>query len=189
MNTRKYQQLFRATLYAIPMLFLFSCSIHQNPRLDTVDAKVDINTYSGKWYEIASFPNSFQKGCHCTTAEYSKNPKQRFIGIVNSCRKDSVTGKLSVARGKAFVVPNSNNTKFKVQFFWPFRGNYWILALGDPKKKYEYALIGNPSRKYLWILSRTPTMSKQKMKAIEKIARSKLFDVSKLRLTDQSCQQ
>ncbi|MCJ7564569.1 MAG: lipocalin family protein, partial [Candidatus Aminicenantes bacterium] len=23
----------------------------------------------GKWYEIAAFPQRFEKGCHCTAAE------------------------------------------------------------------------------------------------------------------------
>ena len=37
--------------------------------LETVD-KVDVQRYMGRWYEIASFPQSFQKGCSCTVAEY-----------------------------------------------------------------------------------------------------------------------
>ncbi|MDP2209995.1 MAG: lipocalin family protein [Bacteroidota bacterium] len=29
---------------------------------------MDLNKYIGKWYEIASFHQSYQKGCNCTTA-------------------------------------------------------------------------------------------------------------------------
>ena len=36
--------------------------------LETVKS-VELSRYMGKWYEIASFPNRFQKGCNCTTAE------------------------------------------------------------------------------------------------------------------------
>jgi apolipoprotein D and lipocalin family protein len=45
----------------------------------------------------------------------------------------------------------------KVQFFWPFRGDYIIIDLDE--KEYQYAVVGHPSRDYLWILSRTPQMN------------------------------
>ena len=31
---------------------------------------------------------------------------------------------LDKAEGKAFVVEGSGNSKLRVQFFWPFRGDY-----------------------------------------------------------------
>ena len=46
--------------------------------LETVP-NVDIKKYSGKWYEIASFPNRFQKDCNCTTAEYTYTDKGYVI--------------------------------------------------------------------------------------------------------------
>ena len=36
---------------------------------------VDLKKYAGKWYEIASFPQRFQKGCNFTTAEYTLTGK------------------------------------------------------------------------------------------------------------------
>ena len=47
------------------------------------------------------------------------------------------------------------NAKLQVQFFWPFRGDYWVIELDDD---YQYAVVGHPDRSYLWILSRTPQM-------------------------------
>ena len=38
--------------------------------LEVVD-RVDLNRYLGKWYEIASYPAWFQKGCTASTAEYT----------------------------------------------------------------------------------------------------------------------
>lgn len=55
---------------------------------------VDLNKYSGKWYEIASYPQRFQKGCHCTTAEYTLSDKS-YVIVENRCNKDSVNGKQS----------------------------------------------------------------------------------------------
>src|SRR3972149_6276372 len=77
---------------------------------------VDLKKYSGKWYEIASYPQRFQKGCNCTTAEYTLSKKD-FVIVENRCNKDSVNGKQSYIKGKAFVVKNSGNAKLLVQFF------------------------------------------------------------------------
>lgn len=115
---------------------------------------VDLNKYTGKWYEIASFPQRFQKGCHNTTATYSMSD-EGYVIVENRCNKDSVKGPESYIKGKAFIVPNTGNAQLKVQFFWPFRGKYWIIDLADD---YSYAVVGHPNKKYLWILSRDNTM-------------------------------
>jgi apolipoprotein D and lipocalin family protein len=144
---------------------------------------VDLERYMGKWYEISSFPQSFQKGCHCTVAEYSMTDKGD-VRVVNTCRKDAADGKVKTANGKAFVVAGSGNAKLRVQFFWPFRGDYWIIDLAAD---YTYAVVGEPSRKYLWILCRTPQMDETLYREIVDRAAGKGFDVSKLVRTDQSC--
>lgn len=152
------------------------------PPLETVP-QVDLGKYMGKWYEIASFPQRFQKGCHCTTAEYAMTDKG-YVSVLNICRKDSPEGKISRARGKAFVVKGSGNAKLKVQFFWPFRGDYWIIDLAAD---YSHAVVGDPSRNYLWILSRSPRMEADLYDEIADRCARKGFDVGRLRKTDQSC--
>ncbi len=137
----------------------------------------------GTWYEIAAFPQSFEKGCHCTMAEYSMTDKG-YVRVVNTCRKDSIAGKVKVAKGKAFVVEGSRNAKLRVQFFWPFRGDYWIIDLA---RDYAYAVVGDPSRKYLWILCRMPQMDEALYREIVDRAAGKGFDVSRLVRTDQAC--
>ena len=142
---------------------------------------VDLKKYAGKWYEIASFPQLFQKGCNCTTAEYTLTDKG-YVTIENRCNKDSINGKQSYIKGKAFVVENSGNAKLKVQFFWPFKGKYWIIELADD---YSYAVIGHPNKKYLWILSRTPRMDGMLYQQIISRTKEKGFDVSKIKITPQ----
>ncbi|MCE1189045.1 MAG: lipocalin family protein [Ignavibacteria bacterium] len=162
--------------------FLAACSGTYAP-LTTVE-KVDLQKYLGKWYEIASIPNSFQKGCNCTTAEYTI--EDDFIRVINSCRKDSVTGALDKARGKAFVVEGSGNSRLLVQFFWPFKGHYYIIDLASD---YSYAVVGSPSRKYLWILSRSPRIAPEIYNTICKNAEAKGFNISLLRKTIQDCNE
>ncbi len=49
------------------------------PPVETVK-EVDLARYMGKWFEIAAFPQRFQKGCHCTTAEYELTAKGTVQG-------------------------------------------------------------------------------------------------------------
>ena len=46
--------------------------------LEVVD-NVDLDRYLGTWYEIASYPAWFQKGCTGSTAEYSLLPDGRIL--------------------------------------------------------------------------------------------------------------
>jgi apolipoprotein D and lipocalin family protein len=142
---------------------------------------VDLKKYCGKWYEIASFPQPFQKGCHCTTAEYTLTDKD-YVIVENRCNKDSVTGKQSYIKGKAFIEKNTGNAKLLVQFFWPFKGKYWIIDLADD---YSYAVVGHPNRNYLWILSREPKMKEEIYLQILSRIKDKGFDLSKIKKTEQ----
>ncbi len=165
-------------------LVVSSCSRSYAP-LATVP-EVDLNRYMGKWYEIASIPQRFSKGCHCTTAEYKLNAADGYVEVYNSCNKNSPTGKLSDVKGKAYPVEGSNNSKLKVQFFWPFTGDYWILELDND---YQHVVVGSPDRETLWILSRKPTLDKEIYNSLVQSAKAKGFPVKRLQLMDQSCNE
>ena len=149
------------------------------PVLDVVP-RVEIDRYVGKWYEIASIPVSQQEGCSCTVAEYSVI-EEGVLRVVNTCKKE---GETDQAEGKAFVVPNSNNAKLRVQFFWPFRGDYWVLELDDD---YRWAVVGVPSRKYVWVLSRSPLIDEETLKLLLERIAAKGFDVAKIQRTVHNC--
>jgi len=142
---------------------------------------VDLNRYLGTWYEIASFPAWFQRGCTGSTAEYALLPDGR-IRVINRCFKNSLDGPLKESTGTAEVVDAANNAKLKVWFFWPFKGDYWIIDL-DPD--YRWAVVGVPSRKYLWILSRTPTLAEAVYQGILGRLVDQGYDPAKLNLTPQ----
>jgi len=142
------------------------------PPLETVP-HVDLRRYAGRWYEVASFPQRFQKGCVDSRADY-RLLDDGDIEVVNSCLKE---GTLDIARGKAWVADGKTQAKLKVSFFWPFRGDYWIIELG---KDYEYAVVSAPSRKYLWILAREPRMDADLYAAVLGRLKERGFDVQRL---------
>jgi len=174
----------RAIIYnkyvLMPILLLIFSGCGQYKPLATVKS-VDLARYAGKWYEIASFPQRFQKGCTCTVAEYTPTT-EGYIEVFNSCRKDSVTGRLSKAKGKAFIEKSSGNAKLEVQFFWPFRGKYWIIDLAED---YSYAVVGHPNRDYLWILSRSSHMTDSLYHGILLRVSAIEFDTLRLQKTKQ----
>lgn len=161
-------------------ILLMMMNLNYSQELQAVDS-VDLMRYAGKWYEIASFPQRFQKDCHCTTAEYRLSGKG-YVTVVNRCRKGSVDGKEVSIEGKAFVEKGSRNSKLNVQFFWPFKAKYWIIDLAPD---YSYAVVSHPNRKYLWILSRNPKMSAHIYFDILARLKKKGLEVSQLKLTEQ----
>lgn len=149
--------------------------------LQTV-GRVNLERYTGTWYEIASFPQSFQKGCTGTTATYSLLENGE-IEVFNRCYLNVLGGKEKSATGRARVVDTKTNSKLEVSFFRPFWGDYWIVDLGP---NYEFAVVGHPSRDYLWILSRTPHMSDLVYAGILGRLRQQHYDVERLNKTIQA---
>jgi len=150
------------------------------PPLRTVES-VDFGRYVGTWYEIASFPHRFQEGCVASMAIYALRSDGQ-IAVENRCREGSFDGRERSVRGRAWVVDPATTAKLKVSFFWPFRGDYWIIDL-DPD--YQYAVVGHPSREYLWILSRTRRMDEAVFQSILKRLQDQGYDTARLRRTPQ----
>jgi apolipoprotein D and lipocalin family protein len=151
-----------------------------NEPLATV-RQVDLTRYAGTWYEIARYPNRFQKKCDSDTKAMYMLRDDGTVGVLNSCRKSN--GTITSNRGTAKVVDSATNAKLKVTFFWPFSGDYWIL---DLTPDYSYAVVGEPRRKYLWILSRTPQMDEATYREITERIRFLGYDPARLMKTKQS---
>lgn len=174
--------LFNSKLVVIvPLLVIAVLVLHSrsqaasgHPPLTTVP-QVDLQRYMGVWYEVARIPHRFQEGCVASSATYSLLPDGE-VRVINRCR-DERSGEVREATGRAWVVDPSSNARLKVSFFWPFRGDYWIIDLGE---RYEYAVVGAPNREYLWILARSPQMDQLVYDGILERARQKGFDTSRL---------
>jgi apolipoprotein D and lipocalin family protein len=161
------------------LLALASAAVFaEAPPVQTVPA-VDLARYAGKWYEIAAFPMFFQRRCvGDTTAEYALRP-DGDISVRNRCRTEDG---FDEATARAWAVEGGGNARLKVQFFWPFRADYWVIGLDA---QYRWAVVGNPERKYLWILSRTPQLPRVELDAALESARAQGFDLAQLRYTKQ----
>jgi len=146
---------------------------------------VDLNRYAGDWYEIARFPNRFQRQClGDVRASYARRADGR-VDVVNRCR--TAEGPIE-ARGVARVIDERTSARLQVRFapawlsWLPVWGDYWIIGLAPD---YSWAVVGDPGRNYLWILARTPRLEPDAVAAARQAAHTNGFDVERLVQTPQ----
>ncbi|MFG6431769.1 lipocalin family protein [Roseateles sp. LYH14W] len=173
------QHLTRLLLLAAAALGAAPPAVAESPPLPTV-ASVDLARYAGAWYEIALLPNRFQKQCVADTQARYRLDGER-VEVFNRCRM--ADGRVDDIKGHAKVVDGSGNAKLRVTFFWPFYGDYWVLAL-DPD--YRQVLVGAPNRKYAWVLARTPQLDDSALEALLDRAAALGFEKTSFKRTPQT---
>jgi apolipoprotein D and lipocalin family protein len=168
--------------------FLFSkevASQENNASALKAIESLDVTRYLGNWYEIAKFPNWFQKKCKTDTkANYSfKNDGN--LAVFNQCRLEN--GQISEAIGTAKQIGDARSAKLRVRFApeWlsliPFVwGDYWVI---DIDTTYQLVAISEPKREYLWILSRAPEPDDKQLNDLLLRLSANGFDLSKLERT------
>ncbi len=115
--------------------------------------QVDLTKYAGTWYEIARNPIIVEPVCACARQVLTPTTDGR-VSVYNSCDKYQVGGKLSEIRGTA-IPKDATNAKLSVDFGFPWKGDYWIIALDE---SYRYAVVTDRFGYSLYILSQTPSL-------------------------------
>mmetsp|Transcript_21670 Transcript_21670/g.88392 ORF Transcript_21670/g.88392 Transcript_21670/m.88392 type:complete len:124 (-) Transcript_21670:1857-2228(-) len=90
---------------------------------------VDLEKFSGMWYECGKYPNPFQaKDGEYGTATYALNDD----GTMHAIYVEFVRGRKKTANAKLWAPDKEESTsKLRISFLWPFSMNYWIIQLGD----------------------------------------------------------
>jgi len=169
--------------YTVPVLLLAAffaagCATSPSLRTDNIPAvkNVDLQKYSGKWYEIARLPVSFEKGLYGVTAVYEIIGANK-IRVTNSGYREK-DRKFKSVIGRAYVPDQSQTGRLKVSFFRPFYGDYKIILLDE--ENYSYAVVTSKTKNYLWILSRAPEMDDALFGELSGFAAANGFDTEKL---------
>jgi len=151
--------------------------------------RVDLTRYVGQWFEVARYPNRFQRNCSGdVVVAYTLRDDGR-ITVDNRCRR--ADGSVDRALGLAkLATDEGSNAKLKVRFapealsFLPFVwADYWVLEVADD---YSHAIVGTPDRKYLWLLARAPTVPEDLYARLVASATAKGFDAARLQRTSNS---
>ena len=172
-------------LGALALTFTASAQEHGNASastpLETIPT-LDVARYMGNWYEIAKYPNWFQRKCAKDTRADYRLAEAGQVSVTNRCR--TADGETIEAMGLARQIGPVTSPKLQVRFapawlsFLPFVwGNYWVIDLDET---YQLAAISEPGRDYLWILARTPTVDAGAYDALLARLAARGFDLKRL---------
>ena len=142
----------------------------------------NIESYLGKWYEIARLDHKFERNLSNVSATYAVNDSGQ-ITVVNRGYKVK-TGEWKSIRGVARPIGNENTGSLKVSFFGPFYGGYHIIDLD--RQNYNYAMVVGPSRSYFWILSRNKDIDEALYNELVTKAAANGIDTKKLIRVEQN---
>ncbi|WP_428416122.1 lipocalin family protein [Methylibium sp.] len=148
---------------------------------------LEVSAYMGTWYQVAWYPNRFQRQCVSDTRATYRLLEQGEVEVANQCR--NAEGRIESIRGVAQAVGSTVEgqlmpAQLRVSFLpalirwlpigW---GNYWVLALGPDGR---YSLVSEPTREYLWVLSRTPQLTDDDDRSVRATLQAQGFDLARL---------
>ena len=146
---------------------------------------LDVPRYMGTWYEIAKYPNWFQKKCVAGTKAQYELKGNGSVQVANQCRQES--GEMNEAIGEARQIGLPTSAKLQVRFapswlsLFPFVwGDYWVVDLDEG---YQLVAVSEPKREYLWVLSRTQTVDPSRYEALLARLKAQGFDLNRLELS------
>jgi apolipoprotein D and lipocalin family protein len=155
---------------------------------------LDVPAYMGTWYQVALFPNRFQRQCVSNTTATYLQRADGAVAVTNRCRL--ADGSWDEAAGLARpqgVIEGRQMTpaRLEVSFLpavlrwlpigW---GRYWVIQLADDGR---YAVVSEPTREYLWVLSRQPVLAAGDESAIRsKLVTQGFADLGRLELHRQA---
>ena len=169
------------------LLFIISITATQasSDYLKTPNAVdyVNIEKFSGLWYEIARTYNRFEKDCVGASVEYTLVEDLKY-DIKNRCFNTTFNGKIIEYNGTAKPSDGKNMSKIDMTYFWIFAKEYKIIYLDE---HYNTAVLVDTDMESIWIMHRKPFMKKEKLASIVKFL-EKYMDTSKLIYTPQDKQ-
>ena len=152
---------------------------------------VDLEKYSGKWYEIFKIPFKWEQGCVKSTANYEVLNTES-ITLKNTCYFEN--GKSYSRSGKGVInhyeedeyeYENEDDVMLKMTIEFtdglPSDGPspYWIHWTN-----YNFSVVGGPSEDHLWLLSRDENISKRELVSFMSYVDELGYDISRIEIQD-----
>lgn len=170
----------RIKLCGLLAALLAGCATSSMPPVNTV-AKVDLTSFMGDWYVIAHIPTSIEKEAYNAIENYKLN-SDGSIATTFTFNKAAFDGEAKKYQPKGFVVPNTGNALWGMQFIWPIKAEYKIAYLD---KDYQTTIIARTARDYVWIMARKPHLEATEYKQLTDYVAALGYDMTKLRLVPQ----
>lgn len=159
---------------------LTGCATPSLPPVNTVTT-VDLPRFMGDWYVIASIPTSIEKEAYNAIENYKLNA-DGSIATTFTFNKGALDGEAKKYEPKGFVVPNTGNALWGMQFIWPIKAEYKIAYLDS---NYQTTIIARTARDYVWIMARKPHIDAAEYQKLNDYVAGLGYDMAKLRLVPQ----
>lgn len=153
-----------------------ACASNPLPSIATVP-NVNLKQFMGDWYVIAAIPTAIETEAYNAIESYKLN-EDGTIATTFTFNKGSLDGKVKTYEPKGFVIENSGNALWGMQFIWPIKAEYRITYLDA---NYSQTIIARNARDYVWIMARDPNMSDVDYAKLTKIIADYGYDTAKLR--------
>lgn len=138
--------------------------------------QVDINRFMGDWYVIGVIPTMIEKSAYNAVERYELN-NDGTIATTFTYRKGGFDGPLKTYRPTGFVMPNTGNAIWGMQFIWPIKADFRIAFLDED---YQRTVIARNARDYVWLMARTPQLSEADYQEMVDFAASIGYDIGKI---------
>ncbi|XP_018012794.1 apolipoprotein D [Hyalella azteca] len=145
-------------------------------------AEFEIPPYLGRWFETHRYPNGFETGSKCETADY---------GAINDTTV-SVVNTANLADGSLYVISGTGTAtdvpgQLIVQFPGESVGFYNVLATDYETYScvYTCAQIGDLRDQYAWVISRTWELDDATLAVVLDVFESNGIDTAVLQPTPQ----
>lgn len=143
-------------------------------------AHVDVEEFSGLWYEVARTYNSYQKDCVASSVEYELQ-KDSTYKVFNRCFENVIGGDLIEYKGTAESTNGNSMSKIDMTYFYIFTREYRVIHL---EKDYSAVVVADKEMDQVWVMSRKPKLAKRKLnKILAKLEKN--MDLKRLIYTPQ----
>ena len=148
----------------------------QETKVPVVD-HVDIDKFMGDWYVIAHIPTFIEKIAYNAVETYALNA-DGTIATTFTFNKGGFDGPQKIYRSKGFVVPNTRNAEWGMQFIWPIKAQFKISYLDS---SYTNTIIARDALDYVWLMSRDKNLSEAEIIRFTELIKSMGYNVDNLR--------
>ncbi|MFM2186054.1 MAG: lipocalin family protein [Burkholderiaceae bacterium] len=169
--------------------------VAEAPALQPLPA-LSVAPYMGRWYQVAYYPNFFQRQCVADTSATYREIGNGTVEVTNRCRTasggfDQVIGVARPVVGVSKIEAGLlQPARLEVSFLPPWLrwtgvgwGAYWVIDWPDHGR---YAIVSEGRREYLWVLSRTPDLRADDRQTVRARLQALGFDLERLKDHPQS---
>lgn len=173
-------RLFRLPLILLLLLGLSACSVMPSKGFPR-EHDVNIDRYMGPWYVIALIPPSVTSNAYNSIERYTHGSGNR-INVKFTYRDGSFDGDPEHMEPTGFVIPDTGNAVWGMQFFWPLKMQF-VISYVSPD--YRTTIVAREKRDYVWIMARTPRIDDATYRALVKRVGTLGYDTGKLHRVPQ----